>query len=78
MTVMTADAFRELAIALRDAGACKVRVGDWEVIWGGPVAPSRAAIEGLTRRSSDADKDKGLTPEQQRLREYQRELSGEG
>lgn len=80
---MTSAEFKELALALREAGAVKVRAGELEVIWPGPFTPSAAAQNGLSksaiippptfRPSAPPPKN----PEEARLREFKAELEGD-
>lgn len=83
--MMSPEAFQALALALREAGAVKVRAGDLEVIWPGPLTPSMAAQTAFTRSNGAAHRSNGhrreetpaASPEEARLRAFQRELSGE-
>lgn len=79
---MSPAEFSEFALRMREAGAVKVRDGDREVIWPGPLMPSASAQSGFTRsRATPNPSANGhaetLTPEEARLRAYRRELAGE-
>jgi hypothetical protein len=80
---MTPAEFKELALALREAGAVKVRAGELEVIWGAPLSPSVAAQSGFTRAKSpqmNGQNGKERAPgsaEEARMQAYRRELAGE-
>lgn len=67
---------RELILALRESGAVKVRVGDVEVLW---APPGAARVAELPVRGSRAQEppQRHETPEEQRLRQYRAELTGE-
>lgn len=82
---MTADDFKALALALREAGAVKVRAGELEVIWPGPFMPSQQAQGGFIRSRANGHQNGAngrqepapSSPEEARLRAYRRELEGE-
>lgn len=81
---MTPTEFKELALALREAGAVKVRAGELEVIWPGPFTPSREAQAAFARSRSNGHANGHARPEQPpsspeeaRMRAFQRELNGE-
>ena len=76
---MTANEFKDLALALREAGAVKVRAGELEVIWPGPFTPSAAAQNGLSRTPAPNGRSSVPKPkneEEARLRAFRAELEG--
>lgn len=79
--------FQKLAIALRETGAVRVRWGDFEAMWPAPVVSPLLQHPGMggahvrqlptipqVKQQQPASR---LSPEEERMMQYQRELSGE-
>jgi hypothetical protein len=71
---VTPSAFQKLALALREAGAVRVKAGDMEAVWATPLLPQQVAA---TRPQNGQNGHRHVSAEEERMRAYRAELMGD-
>jgi hypothetical protein len=71
---VTPVAFQKLALALREAGAVRVKAGDMEAVWATPLLPQQVPVH---RPQSSGNGHRQVSAEEERMRAYRAELMGD-